>query len=122
MADLFQVSVFATNHTTSLIFQYDQGEKASQAYESIRDMITDTSFPDAVEIVDGFGVKAIVARAWVSAVLLTHVNRQLDGQRAGQLLAQRANAQLQQDVASDPVLKLIGATPAFRGNPQMQRG
>lgn len=122
MADLFQIQIFAADHTSQIVLQYDKGENASNSYEYIRSLLNSSMGDSAVEVTDDFGMKLTITRAWVGVVLMTHVNRQVDGQRAGQLLGQRANAQLQQDIASDPVLKLYQARPGFAGNPQMQRG
>ncbi len=99
MTEIYTVTCFFKTGGAPVQLQYTSGDAADKIYS---ELIAGNG-PWSVE--DGFGVSATIDTAQTSAIVKTHINRYLDGQREASLLQARAQAATQRAAANDPMLK-----------------
>lgn len=114
MAEMFNVMVLGKG-ATSVLLQYNSAEDADEARMHIESAMHGGT---TVSVEDNYGIKALLRGEDFAAVIMTHLSRNLDGQRVAGVIQEIAKAKLQQDLVADPVLKFHSQPPKFRGNPQ----
>lgn len=105
MTEIYTVTCFFKTGGTPVQLQFTSGEAAKEVHNKLNA----SNFLALVE--DQFGVTATINTGEASAIVLTHINRYLDGQREASLLQARAQAMTQRAAQNDPMLKVASMMP-----------
>lgn len=106
MTDIWTVTCLFRQPNTSIQFQFNSQDHAEKTYASINAYRVDNPIET---VTDSYGAEAFVDCTQVIAVIKEHFNRKLDAQREIELLKAHANAKLQREATTDPLLRIAAA-------------
>jgi len=106
MTELYTITCFFKQHTgnVQLMFQ------SKATFDAVsQELSLENVYPCTVS--DDFGLAAVLDMRDIAAVVRSHVNEYLNGQREAQLLQARAQAMTQRAAQNDPMLKVASMMP-----------
>lgn len=126
MTDLWSLTIAFRVPNFSLRLTYNSGDNARAAYELLkipqqhpeeaeRGLSPPVYFP-TVEITDSYGTTATIDRDQVMTHWVTHMGSEAEGVKAVNILNAHAQASLQRQLSTDPMLKGVIQPQKFNLN------
>ena len=100
MTDIYTVTCFFKSGGNPVQLTFTSKDAADVGYRALTH-----ADPGQIWVEDAFGITALIDTKQTQAIVLTHVNRYLDGQREASLMQARAQAMTQRAAQNDPMLK-----------------